>query len=225
MALPPGWIGNGTVSGNGPRSRTTTGIATFTPMARLLLCTGNQGKLEELRALLPPSVQLLTLVEAGLPTDLPETGDTLEANALQKARFAHERTGLDCIADDTGLEVDALGGAPGVHSARYAGEAKDTTANMAKLLRELRGAEERSARFRTVIALVTRSGEHTFEGEVRGTITETPRGTGGFGYDPLFRPEMSDLTFAELDPVRKNAISHRARAVWKLARFLDEHYR
>lgn len=191
-------------------------------MSRYLLCTGNPGKAAELRDLLPKGIELITLAEAGLPTDLPETGDTLEANALQKARFAHERTGLPCIADDTGLEADALNGAPGVLSARYAGEAKDPAANMVKLLDELRDAPDRSARFRTVIALVTGHGEHTFEGEVRGTITDAPRGTGGFGYDPVFLPEMSDLTFAELDARRKNAISHRGRAVWKLVRFLSE---
>lgn len=194
-------------------------------MERFLLCTGNPGKAVELRALLPRTVEVVTLTEAGLPTDLPETGNTLEANALQKARYAFERTGLPCIADDTGLEVDALNGAPGVYSARYAGEAKDPAANMAKLLHELDGSDDRGARFRTVIALVTAEGEHTFEGEVRGTITNEPRGSGGFGYDPVFLPEMSDLTFAELDPMRKNAVSHRGRAVWKLARFLDERYR
>lgn len=191
-------------------------------MSRYLLCTGNPGKAAELRDLLPTGIELIMLAEAGLSNDLPETGDTLEANALQKARFAHERTGLPCIADDTGLEVDALNGAPGVLSARYAGEAKDPVANMAKLLDELRDALDRSARFRTVIALVTNEEEYTFEGEVRGTITDAPRGTGGFGYDPVFLPEMSDLTFAELDARRKNAISHRGRAVWKLVRFLSE---
>ncbi|HNE79422.1 MAG TPA: RdgB/HAM1 family non-canonical purine NTP pyrophosphatase, partial [Flavobacteriales bacterium] len=180
-------------------------------MARMVLCTGNPGKIAELRALMPPDMELLSLADVGLPADLPETGATLEANALQKARFAHERTGLPCIADDTGLEVLALGGAPGVRSARYAGEAKDPAANMALLLRELATATDRSARFRTVIALVDARGEHVFEGQVRGRITTDRRGSGGFGYDPVFLPEMSDLTFAELDPVRKNAISHRGQ--------------
>lgn len=191
-------------------------------MSRYLLCTGNPGKAAELRALLPPGIGLVTLAEAGLPDDLPETGDTLEANALQKARYAHQRTGLSCIADDTGLEVVALGGAPGVLSARYAGNAKDPASNMDKLLRELESVQDRSARFRTVIALVDQQGEHLFEGEVRGTITTDRRGTGGFGYDPVFLPEMSDLTFAELDAARKNAISHRGQAVWKLVRFMAE---
>ena len=192
---------------------------------RLLLCTGNPGKLAELKALLPARAELLTLQEAGLPADLPETGATLEANALQKARFARERSGLACIADDTGLEVAALHGAPGVHSARYAGEARDPAANMRKLLESLEGRTDRRARFRTVIALIDDDGEHLFEGVVNGTITSGPRGSGGFGYDPLFLPEMSDLTFAELPPEKKNAISHRGRAVWKLAEFLSERTR
>lgn len=192
---------------------------------KFLLCTGNPGKLAELRVLITPSIELITLTDAGLPADLPETGDTFAANALQKARFAHERTGLPCIADDSGLEVNALGGSPGVFSARYAGAAKDDRANMAKLLKELEGATDRSARFRTVIALVDDRGEHLFEGEVRGTITTGPRGTNGFGYDPVFLPHMSDLTFAELDAARKNAISHRGHAVWKLVRFLAERQR
>lgn len=167
-------------------------------------------------------MELLSLQAAGLPSDLPETGQTFAANALQKARFAFERTGLTCIADDSGLEVEALNGAPGVYSARYAGAAKSDMANVAKLLRELDGVMDRRARFRTMIALIDADGEHLFEGEVRGTITTEMRGTNGFGYDPVFLPEMSELTFAELDAVRKNAISHRGHAVWKLVRFLAE---
>ncbi|HEX2618270.1 MAG TPA: RdgB/HAM1 family non-canonical purine NTP pyrophosphatase [Flavobacteriales bacterium] len=197
---------------------TSTGTA-------VLLCTGNPGKIAEMRALLPTGLEVRGLTELGLPLDLPENGDTLEANALEKARFGHARTGLPAIADDTGLEVTALGGAPGVFSARYASEAKDAQANMAKLLHELKGPGDRSAQFRTVIALVDADGEHTFEGIVRGTITDAPRGTGGFGYDPVFLPEMSDLTFGELDARRKNAISHRAQAMWKLAQHLSERYR
>ncbi len=188
----------------------------------MVLCTGNPGKVAELRVLLPQGVELLSLAEVGLPTDLPETGATLEANALQKARYAFERTGLPCIADDTGLEVDALNGAPGVLSARYAGPAKDPAANMALLLRELHDGKDRSARFRTVIAFIAEGIERVFEGEVRGEIIDAPRGTGGFGYDPIFRPHMSDLTFAEMDARTKNAISHRAQAAWRFARFLAE---
>jgi XTP/dITP diphosphohydrolase len=191
-------------------------------MTDLLLCTGNPGKAAELMAQLPPGMRVVTLNDMALPTDLPETGATLEENALQKARYAHERTGMLCIADDTGLEVAALDGAPGVLSARYAGPAKDARANMDKLLDALQGSTDRTARFRTVIAWVGPGVERTFEGEVRGTITEVPRGTGGFGYDPVFLPEMSDLTFAELDPMRKNAISHRGMAMWRLAQALSE---
>ncbi len=187
---------------------------------RYVLCTGNPGKAAELRALLPAHIELITLAETGLPLDLPETGDTLEANALQKARFAFERTGLPCIADDTGLEVPSLGNAPGVYSARYAGETKDPAANMAKLLRELEGEADRSARFRTVIALVDRDGEHTFEGEVSGRIAEALCGTGGFGYDPVFVPENESRTFAELSAAEKNRISHRGRAVRELVNWL-----
>lgn len=191
-------------------------------MNKLLLCTGNPGKVAELRAMLPGSLQLVGLAETGLPLDLPETGDSFTANALQKARYAFERTGLTCIADDSGLEVNALNGAPGVYSARYAGEGRNDQANMAKLLRELDGVEDRSARFRTVVALIDAGGEHVFQGELRGAITTEPRGSNGFGYDPVFLPEMSDLTFAELDAKMKNAISHRGQAVWKLMRFLIE---
>lgn len=188
----------------------------------LLLCTGNPGKLAELRELLPPNIEIVTLKDVGLPADLPETGTTFAENALQKARLGHAHTSLPTVADDSGLEVDALGGAPGVDTAFYAGPQKDDKANVAKLLRELDGVEDRGARFRTVIALVDGKEEHLFEGEVRGSIATAPRGSNGFGYDPVFLPEMSELTFAELDPMRKNAISHRGHAVWKLVRFLAE---
>jgi len=191
-------------------------------MTELLICTGNPGKVAELKAILPASFKLIMLADVGLPADLPETGTTLEENALQKARFAFERTRMTCIADDTGLEVTALHGAPGVYSARYAGGSKDPKANMNKVLEKLQDVPDRSARFRTVMALISKEGEHTFVGEVAGSITESPRGTLGFGYDPIFLPEMSDLTFAELDPKQKNAISHRGNAVWKLVRFLQE---
>lgn len=146
-------------------------------MERIVLCTGNPGKVAELRALLPAGIELLSLADVGLPTDLPETGATLEANALQKARYAYERVKLPCIADDTGLEVDVLNGAPGVYSARYAGEEKDPAANMARLLQELHGRDDRRARFRTVIAFVAEGVEHTVEGEVRGE--HLPENAGG----------------------------------------------
>lgn len=187
-------------------------------MQRLVLCTGNPGKMAEMRALLPDGIDLLSLQDVELPDDLPETGETLEANALQKARYAFGSTGIPCLADDTGLEVAALGGAPGVYSARYAGGAKDPLANMAKLLRELEDHTDRRARFRTVLALVDADGERTFEGEVSGVITAQVLGTGGFGYDPIFLPEGSALTFAQMEPGAKNALSHRGRA---MRRFLD----
>lgn len=192
-------------------------------LMELVVCTSNPGKLAELRALLPGTFALLTLPEAGITEEVPETGATLEANALQKARYVHERTGLACVADDTGLEVDALDGAPGVFSARYAGPERDAAANTTKLLKELGNRTNRSARFRTCIAYIGVDGsQRTFEGEVRGTITTGPRGNGGFGYDPVFLPHMSDLTFAELPAEKKNAISHRAQAVWRLAQALSE---
>lgn len=188
---------------------------------KLVVCTTNPGKMAELRALLPSTFRLMTLVEAGILEEIPETGTTLEANALQKARSVHQRTGAACVADDTGLEVDALGGAPGVHSARYAGPRRDPVDNMRKLLTEMAGVADRHARFRTCIAYVSADGsEHTFEGRVEGVITTAPLGSGGFGYDPVFRPHMSDLTFAELPADKKNAISHRAQAVWRFVRFL-----
>lgn len=191
---------------------------------RLVLCTGNPGKQAELRALLPQSVHLLSLADVRLPSDLPETGSTMEANALQKARYAFERCGLPCVADDTGLEVEALGGAPGVYSARYAGEERDPALNMTKLLRALNGVAQRRARFRTVLAFVDAHGERIFEGEVQGTITTEARGSGGFGYDPIFMPEGSTLTFAEMGKAEKNTISHRGRAVARLVDFLERYF-
>ncbi|MBP6392233.1 MAG: RdgB/HAM1 family non-canonical purine NTP pyrophosphatase [Flavobacteriales bacterium] len=188
----------------------------------LVLCTGNPGKVAELRALLPDDHRVVGLAELGLSTDLPETSDTLQGNALQKARHAFAQCGRPCVADDTGLEVDALHGAPGVRSARYAGEAKDAAANMRKLLDALVGAPLRTARFRTVLAFVDGDKEHCFEGTVEGTITHGPLGTGGFGYDPIFLPEGSSLTFAQMDAEAKNRISHRARAMEKLLAYLRE---
>lgn len=188
----------------------------------VVLCTGNPGKVAELQELLPARIKVVALAEVGVDADLPETGETLEANAVEKAMHVHRITGLPCLADDTGLEVEALGGAPGVWSARYAGPARDPAANMALLLERLAGATDRSARFRTVLAYVDASGTHRFDGEVKGTIAHVPKGSGGFGYDPVFLPEMSDLTFAELPVAKKNAISHRGRAMWRFVQWLHE---
>ena len=166
------------------------------------------------------SFQIESMRSLGINEDIPEDKQTLEGNALQKARFLYDRTGESCFADDTGLEVDALNGAPGVYSARYAGEAKNSLDNMALLLKNMSGIQNRKARFRTVIALILDGKEYLFEGIVNGTITEEPRGTAGFGYDPLFVPDGYSTTFAEMDSEAKNAISHRGRAVEKLAAFL-----
>ena len=191
-------------------------------MFELVLCTGNAGKVAELRAMLPPDHRVFGLAELGIPAELPETSDTLEGNALQKARHAFERCGRPCVADDTGLEVYALHGAPGVYSARYAGPARDPVANMRKLLDELTNAGTRTARFRTVLAYVDGEREQCFEGTVEGTITFGSMGQGGFGYDPIFLPEGSSLTFAQMDAEAKNRISHRGRAMGKLIAYLRE---
>lgn len=187
---------------------------------KIVFATNNAHKLAEVQAVLGAGFTLLTPRDCGLTEEIPETGDTLEDNASQKARYLYERTGLDCFADDTGLEVTALGGAPGVHSARYATDGHDFDANNRLLLRNLEGASDRSARFRTVIALILGGVERRFEGVVEGRIAECGKGDGGFGYDPLFVPEGSDLTFAQMTAEEKNAVSHRARAVRKLAEYL-----
>lgn len=189
-------------------------------MHKIVFATNNAHKLEEVRAILGNSIELITLRDAGITEDIPENEATIEGNALAKARYVYEKCGCDCFADDTGLEVDALGGAPGVHSARYATDGHDFAANREKLLCELNSAEDRSARFRTVVALIEGGVERTFEGIVEGSITREERGEGGFGYDCLFTPEGYDQTFAEISPEEKNSISHRGRAVAKLAKHL-----
>lgn len=191
-------------------------------MKRIIFATNNAHKLEEVEAILGQEIELITLREAGITDDIPENEPTIEGNALAKARYVWERTGCDCFADDTGLEVDALGGAPGVHSARYATDGHDFAANRHKLLREMEGKTDRTARFRTVIALIEGGKEHCFEGIVEGTITTSEMGDGGFGYDPLFTPEGHERTFAEISPEEKNAISHRGRAVAKLAEWFRQ---
>ena len=235
-------------------------------MNKIVFATNNKHKLEEIRSILGDDFEVLSLSDIGCHEDIPETSDTLEGNAIQKAQYVFDKYGYDCFADDTGLEVDALGGEPGIYSARYAaldGDdsiSHDSEANMAKLLRKLEGVENRKARFRTVIALIThpqslpkggksdmisfnkgnqtslpsggieggynpspREGQRVgFEGIVNGTIISERRGGEGFGYDPIFQPEGYDKTFAELGSEIKNHISHRARAVEKLAHYLKE---
>lgn len=191
-------------------------------MREIIFATNNVHKLGEVQALLGDAFSLVTLRACGITEDIPETAPTLEGNALQKARYVYERTGKSCFADDTGLEVDALGGAPGVHSARYATDGHDFAANNRLLLHNLEAESNRKANFRTVIALILDGEEFLFEGRVDGTITTTPSGNGGFGYDPLFVPEGYDITFADMSAEEKNAISHRGRAVAKLVEFLKD---
>lgn len=192
-------------------------------MRTLVFATHNTHKLREVRAMLPDGLKLVGLTDLGRTDPLPETSDTLEGNALQKARYVKEHYGYDCFADDTGLEVDALHGAPGVYSARYAGEDCDSAANVRKLLAALDGVADRRARFRTVIAFVTDGGqEHLFEGEVGGHIATEEHGAGGFGYDPIFTPDGYDRTFAQLSADEKNTISHRGRAVRRFVDFLSK---
>ena len=192
---------------------------------RIVFATNNAHKLSEIRQILGHRIEVLSLSDIGCHADIPETADTLEGNALQKAEYVVDHYHISCFADDTGLEVDALGGAPGVFSARYAGEGHDSEANMSKLLGELGENNNRKARFRTVIALITLDGDHrevnTFEGIVEGQITHERHGDEGFGYDPIFQPDGYDQTFAQLGMEIKNHISHRARATEKLARFLS----
>ena len=192
-------------------------------MKKIVFATNNQHKLSEIRQILGDRVEVLALKDINCDVDIPETGTTLEANALQKAQYIYDHYQMDVFADDSGLEVDALGGAPGVYSARYAGgEGHDSEANMAKLLHELGENNNRKARFRTVIALIIQGQVHEFEGIVNGEITRERRGGEGFGYDPIFQPEGYDKTFAELGTEVKNQISHRARATQKLVEFLQK---
>ena len=210
---------------------------------RIVFATNNQHKLSEIRSILGDSIEVLSLKDIGCDVDIPETGTTLEENALQKAQYVYDHYHIDCFADDTGLEVDALNGAPGVYSARYASMASQTStvsaashdseANMARLLKELGNNNNRKARFRTVIALIQKKDVcpcgctsikeiHKFEGIVEGEIIRERRGGEGFGYDPIFQPDGYDQTFAELGMDIKNRISHRARAVAKLCEFLNK---
>ena len=189
---------------------------------KLVFATNNAHKLEEVAAILGDQVELLSLNDIGCQADIPETAETLEGNALLKSSYIYKNYHLDCFADDTGLEVEALNGAPGVYSARYAGgEGHDAQANMLKLLHELDGKENRKAQFRTAISLILDGKEYFFEGVIKGEIIKEKRGDSGFGYDPVFMPEGYDRTFAELGNDIKNQISHRALAVQKLCEFLQ----
>ena len=189
---------------------------------KLVFATNNAHKLEEISSILGDKIELLSLKDIGCTADIPETADTLEGNAIQKAEYIHQHYGLDCFADDTGLEVEALGGAPGVYSARYAGDGHDSEANMQKLLQNLEGETNRKAQFRTAICLIMDGEQHLFEGICQGEIIHEKKGGAGFGYDPIFVPEGYNETFAELGNEIKNTISHRARAVQMLCDFLNK---
>jgi XTP/dITP diphosphohydrolase len=188
---------------------------------QIIFATNNEHKFSEIRNLLGESFILLDLKDAGIEEDIPEDLPTLEGNALFKANYIHKMTGMNVFADDTGLEIEALNGKPGVHSARFAGKEKDFRANTKKVLKLMQGKKNRKARFRTVIALILNGSEFLFEGTVTGTILLEERGTGGFGYDPIFVPEGRNKSFAEMSLNEKNRISHRARAFEKLKLFLS----
>ena len=189
-------------------------------MTEIIFATNNAHKLSEVQAVLGDNFKLITPRDCGITEDIPETAATLEGNASQKSHYLYDRVGKNCFADDTGLEVEALGGEPGVRSARYATDGHDFEANNRLLLKNLEGVANRKARFRTVISLILDGEEHLFEGIVEGHIAESEAGCGGFGYDPLFVPDGYDCTFAEMSAEEKNAISHRGRAVQKLVAFL-----
>lgn len=192
-------------------------------MKKLVFATNNAHKLEEIRAILGNKVEILSLNDINCCADIPETADTLQGNAALKAQYIYKNYGLDCFADDTGLEVEALNGAPGIYSARYAGgEGHDSEANMKKLLSEMQDKDNRKARFRTVICLIEGGKEHFFEGIVNGSIIRERKGGAGFGYDPVFMPDGYSETFAEMGNDEKNKISHRARAVQKLCEYINK---
>lgn len=189
---------------------------------KIVFATGNPGKLREAAEILGDAFELVTPAQVGIEEDIPETGTTIRANSLQKARYIYERTGLDCFADDTGLEVDLLDGAPGVETARYGGPARKSADNIRKLLTEMerRGEGPRTARFRTCVTLILQGKTHFFDGVMEGSIARAPYGNGGFGYDPVFIPEGYAVTAAQLPEEEKNAISHRGKALRAMAEFL-----
>ena len=191
---------------------------------KLLFATSNKNKLVEIQKMLPSEIELLSLEDINLKTDIPETSSTIEGNAKQKSDYILEHFGIDCFADDTGLEVDVLNGEPGVFSARYAGEDKDDAKNRQLLLKNLTDVINRKARFKTVISLEFKGSNYLFEGIVEGEITNKEKGDKGFGYDSIFIPENHDLTFAQLDLATKNKISHRGIAFQKMINFLNEQF-
>lgn len=188
---------------------------------KLVFATNNRHKLQEVRDILGERVEVLSLKDIDCNDEIPETGTTLEENALIKARWVKEKYGYNCFADDTGLEVETLGGAPGVYSARYAGEECDSQANMLKLLENLTGKSNRNAQFRTVIALIIENKEILFDGVVKGVISEKKMGEAGFGYDPIFIPDGYSMSFAQMESRLKNSISHRYRAAEKLNDYIN----
>ena len=194
---------------------------------KLVFATANLHKLQEAQEILGPGFELVPASEVGITEDIPETGNSFHANSLQKAEYIYERTGMNCFADDSGLEVDILDGAPGVETARYAGPGRDSSANMAKLLSEMakKGGENRKARFRTCVTLIMNGEKHFFDGVMEGSIGLEPYGEGGFGYDPIFIPEGYDVTNAQLPEGEKNAISHRGKALRAMAKYLDSSLR
>ncbi|AOR26889.1 non-canonical purine NTP pyrophosphatase [Formosa sp. Hel3_A1_48] len=192
-------------------------------MIQIIFATNNQNKLKEVQAQLPDEIKLISLKDIGCYEDIPETQNTIEGNAIQKANYIKMKYNKDCFADDTGLEVMALNGAPGVHSARYAGPEKNSKKNIEKLLLSLDKTANRSAQFKTVIALHYKGELIQFEGICKGEITRTAKGSGGFGYDPIFKPTVKDKTFAELTLKEKNEIGHRGIAIAKLIAFFNKH--
>jgi XTP/dITP diphosphohydrolase len=191
---------------------------------KLVFATNNKHKLQEVRDIVGDRVEVLSLSDIDCHDDIPETADTLQGNALIKARHIYDKYGMNCFADDTGLEVEALGGEPGVYSARYAGEECDSEANMLKLLQNLTGKNNRNAQFRTVIALIINGEEKLFNGIVKGSISNEKNGDSGFGYDPIFIPEGYNESFAQMSGEMKNSISHRFRATKQLSDYLKENY-
>ena len=189
---------------------------------KIVFATNNPNKLKEIQSLIPKEIEIISLKEIGCTDDIPETGDSLEANAFQKAHYIKENYNYDCFADDTGLEIHELNGAPGVYSARYAGPEKNADANMTKILNELKGKKNRKAKFRTAIALTLNNEEHLFEGEINGHISDVKQGNKGFGYDPIFIPEYDTRSFAQMSMQEKGANSHRGRAVKKLVAYLNK---